>query len=186
MENLSEKASRYAEENVIEVLKEAFAKVYADGYRDGYKNREEDISVDFRDNKTEYVDLGLPSGTLWANDYVKNGDEYLYMIYEKASEMSIPTYEQWTELITQCRWSKINDTYVCLGPNGNSIAFAKTGYLHFENQITDINDSYFWVSDKIEDNEGKTGIVFVTDRLRMKTYKLFIGYKSPIRLVKTK
>lgn len=186
MEELREKANSYAEEKVHEILKEAFAKVYADGYRDGYNDCKEEIPVDLRDNQTEYVDLGLPSGTLWASDYVKNGDEYLYMIYEEASEMSIPSYEQWTELTNQCRWRKINDTYICLGPNGNSIVFAKTGYLHFENQITDIDDSYFWVSDKIEDNDGKTGTIFVTDRLRMKTFNLFIGYKLPIRLVKVK
>lgn len=35
MIELNEKADIYAEENVITVLKEAFAKVYADGYRDG-------------------------------------------------------------------------------------------------------------------------------------------------------
>lgn len=37
MIELNEKAGIYAEEKVINILKEAFAKVYADGYRDGYK-----------------------------------------------------------------------------------------------------------------------------------------------------
>ena len=68
MEELREKANCYAEKNVINVLKEAFAKVYADGYRDGYKDRENEIPVDLRLSQTEFIDLGLPSGTLWAND----------------------------------------------------------------------------------------------------------------------
>ena len=64
MEELKVKASNYAEENVLEVLKEAFAKVFADGYRDGYKDCKEEIPVDLSDDEVDYVDLGLPSGTL--------------------------------------------------------------------------------------------------------------------------
>ena len=78
MIELKEKAGIYAEENVINVLKEAFAKVYADGYRDGYKDREDEIPVDIRGNKTEYVDLGLPSGTLWSTDYERDGEKKCY------------------------------------------------------------------------------------------------------------
>ena len=48
MEELNVKANKYAEENVINVLKEAFAMVYADGYRDGYKDCKEEIPVDKR------------------------------------------------------------------------------------------------------------------------------------------
>ena len=59
MEDLREKANNYAEENVINVLKEAFAKVYADGYREGYKDRDEEIPVDFHDGQTEFVDLRI-------------------------------------------------------------------------------------------------------------------------------
>lgn len=43
MIELNEKAGTYAKENVINVLKEAFAKVYADGYRDGYKDCQENV-----------------------------------------------------------------------------------------------------------------------------------------------
>lgn len=43
MVELKEKAINYAEENVINVLKEAFARVYADGYRDGYKDHKDEI-----------------------------------------------------------------------------------------------------------------------------------------------
>ena len=56
MIELNEKADIYAEENVITVLKEAFAKVYADGYRDGYKDRENEIPMNLRDGDTNYVD----------------------------------------------------------------------------------------------------------------------------------
>ena len=68
MEELRDKANSYAEENVLDVLKEAFAKVYADGYRDGFRDCKENVSVNLHFSKTEYVDLGLPSGTLWSTD----------------------------------------------------------------------------------------------------------------------
>ena len=91
MIELKEKASSYAEENVLEVLKEAFAKVYADGYRDGYKDREGEIPVDLRTNQTKYIDLGLPSGTLWSTDYEKEGDEVKYLRFSESLNYDIPT-----------------------------------------------------------------------------------------------
>ena len=59
MIELNKKAVIYAEENIINVLKEAFAKVYADGYRDGYKDCQEEIPVNLRESKTTYVDSSL-------------------------------------------------------------------------------------------------------------------------------
>ena len=58
MEELKVKANSYAEDNVINVLKEAFAKVYADGYCDGYKDRDKEIPVDLRTNQTKYGRIG--------------------------------------------------------------------------------------------------------------------------------
>lgn len=31
------------------------------------------VAKDSASEETEFVDLGLPSGTLWASDYVKDG-----------------------------------------------------------------------------------------------------------------
>ena len=93
MIELQEKANGFAEENILEVLKEACSKVYAEGYRNGYKDRDAEISVDLRDNKTEYVDLGLPSGTLWAVDYEKEGNNNIYLPYDQAAQFGIPTEE---------------------------------------------------------------------------------------------
>ena len=104
MTELNEKASIYAEENVINVLKEAFAKVYADGYRDGYKDCQNEIPVELRSNQTEFVDLGLPSGTLWSGEYEKEKDSLRYAPFDKAKTMMIPTKEQCEELLSCCKW----------------------------------------------------------------------------------
>lgn len=84
---ITERAGNYAEGKANEAITKAIAQAYADGYRDGYKDREEEIPVDLRDNKTEYVDLGLPSGTLWSNDYEKENGETLYLPYGEAANM---------------------------------------------------------------------------------------------------
>ena len=79
MKELENFAANYSAGKANEAIDKAIAQAYADGYRDGYKDREEEIPVDLRDNKTEYVDLGLPSGTLWATDFEK--EDSVIVIY---------------------------------------------------------------------------------------------------------
>ena len=204
MIELKEKAKNYAEENVISVLKEAFAKVYADGYRDGYKDCQNEIPADLRNNQTEFVDLGLPSGTMWAADYenMEDGEgkkQVLYLPHGKASQLNIPTKEQWEELISNCRWegswSSSAITFYgvyCIGPNGNSIFFRSKGLMK-ESQISDSPNYgggkvYFWIHDNEEGLEKKaikvSGKKYREDVEEI--ISVFSGYKLPIRLVKAK
>lgn len=197
MEKLIEKASNYAEENVNTVLKEAFAKVYSDGYRDGYKDCKEDISVDLQNGETEYIDLGLPSGTMWSSDYKQNDNDRDYLPYGRAELLNIPTQEQWEELKDNCKWEfEIDDAYdlckaQCVGPNGNTLLFERTGRQDFDKKSNSW-EVFFWVKDDKEGNNKsavhiynaakggnkKVGATVVED--------FFIGYKLPVRLVKTK
>lgn len=71
----------------------------------------------------KYVDLGLPSGTLWASDYIKKDGEVLFLPYRDAiDEFNLPTDEQIDELKDYCEISLVEDngikTYICLGPSG--------------------------------------------------------------------
>lgn len=102
---ITERAGNYADGKANEAITKAIAQAYADGYRDGYKDREEEIPVDLRDNKTEYVDLGLPSGTLWSKEYETENGETLYLPYGEAAKYAIPTEEQWNELRDYCKVS---------------------------------------------------------------------------------
>ncbi|MBO5817207.1 MAG: hypothetical protein J6R26_04610 [Paludibacteraceae bacterium] len=74
----------------------------------------------------QYVDLGLPSGTLW-KDYDEPG---MYTQTEKDSlfQGSLPTAEQFAELRTICTWEWDTIGYKVTGPNGNSITFKAKGY----------------------------------------------------------
>ena len=191
MIELNEKAGIYAENNVINVLKEAFAKVYADGYRDGYKDCQDHVSVNLRICNTEYVDLGLPSGTLWSADYEKEETNILYIPYEMAITHDIPTKEQWEELKKFARWDfQIDEeqnslvSIKCIGPNGNILLFGKTGKMEFAKKfLTDM--VFFWIKDEsvtdttvrmwLYNHEGQESI----DKERF-------PIKIPIRLVKSK
>ena len=153
MEELREKAISYVEENLTNVLKEAFAKVYADGYRNGYMDCEKEMHVDLHNKMTEFVDLGLPSGTLWSFDYEREDDTILYVPYEMAETFNIPTREQWEELKKYARWDfQVDDehnmliTIRCVGPNGNALLFNLTGKMRFANKyLSEI--AFFWIKD---------------------------------------
>lgn len=191
MEELREKANCYAEENVVSILKEAIAKSYADGYRDGYKDREEKIPVDLRNNTTEFVDLGLPSGTLWAKRFERVEGERLFLPYDKAKEMSIPTIEQYQELLGKCRWSFEDESAYCTGPNGNVISFVYAGFIRAKLVEKDsCFNSRFWLASNDENGDGRKAayitLLRYNNQLEKRIEDYFSGYKLPIRLVKSK
>ena len=185
MIELKEKAEKYAEEKIAEVMREAFARVYADGYRDGYNDHKEEFSVDLRNNKTEYIDLGLPSGTLWSSSYEEIGKERLYLPYDKAKEMDIPSEDQWTELQKECRWTIYSGILYCIGPNGNSIFFEKTGYISVKKNKEIPDWSFFWFKNDEEDKtECYSAEMSWGTAYKVRSYPKFRGYSLPIRLVK--
>ena len=202
MIELNEKAGTYAKENVINVLKEAFAKVYADGYRDGYKDCEEKIPINLRNKQTEFIDLGLPSGTLWSADFEKVDGKTIYQTYENAEAMSIPTNEQCKELLELCDWeSEISSgsmrqlkKIICIGPNGNLIHFQVKGFITSDKIVYEWSDSVFWIkTDNPNGSERKAVILNNRDEKGLRCRKFskniveaFMGYKLPIRLVKSK
>ena len=81
-----------------------------------------------------FVDLGLPSGRLWATENVKdeNGNE-AYLSFNKAIETygkNLPSKEDWEELFDNCscKWDKMKKGFYVTGPNGNSIFLPAAGY----------------------------------------------------------
>jgi hypothetical protein len=184
--DITEKAGKYAEGKANVAMTNAIAQAYADGYRDGYKDREEEIPVDLRDNKTEYVDLGLPSGTLWAKRFEKQNGERLYLPYDVAKRMNLPTEEQWEELQKVCKWSEEDEKIYCVGPNGNSLYFSTTGYIEARSKRVDNCSSYFWLTNSEANNEEKkVGRVLLWGNGALcQTLESFSGHKFPIRLVR--
>jgi hypothetical protein len=202
MKEIKEIAANYAVEKTNEMMSQIVAQAFSDGYRMGYKDREDEIPVDLRDGKTEFIDLGLPSGTLWSADYEKIDGKTIYQTYENAETMSIPTNEQCEELLELCDWEcEISSgsmrqvkKIICVGPNGNLINFQVKGFITSEKIIHDMSDSAFWVKTVNLDGTGRNAVILSNrDEKGLRCRKLnkcigeaFMGYKLPIRLVKNK
>ena len=193
--NILEQADKYAEGKANEAITKAIADAYIEGYKAGYKDREEEIPMELRDNKTEYIDLGLPSRTLWSTDYEKLDGEYLYLPYEKAEYLKIPTKEQWEELKTSCKWEYNIDNchdFIrcrCVGPNGQILKFERTGRIITEGNV-DEWEAFFWIEDDSDINEKNSIHMFNYLKRSAKEFgkcelsKNFSGYKLPVRLVR--
>ena len=193
--NIIEKADKYADGKANEAITKAIAQAYLDGYRDGYNDRESEIPTDFRENKTKYIDLGLPSRTLWSEDYEKDDGHILYLPYERAEYLKIPTREQWDELLEQCEWKiEVDHVYdfvkaLFVGPNGNILVFEKTGK-KIANEIQDDWQAFFWLEGKNEGNYKDAVHLFnewessKNKRLAKKIEQTFSGYHLPVRLVR--
>lgn len=116
--------------------------------------------------KFDYIDLGLPSGTLWAtcNVGVDNcdyeGDYFTYYEAIKKFGNNLPKEWQWKELIEECNWKWINELkgYRVTGLNGKSIFLPAAGF-HSEGRIYGIGASgFYWSSllDPYDNNSAYT------------------------------
>ena len=77
-----------------------------------------------------YVDLGLPSGTLW-----KSANEEDYYTYDEATAKfsnKLPSRKQWDELTDKCKWEWKGAGYGITGPNGNTIYLPGDGYTLYD------------------------------------------------------
>ena len=76
-----------------------------------------------------YVDLGLPSGTLWkaANE---GGNRVHYNYKDAVSKFGnkLPTIEQFVELKNECIWTWTDNGYKVTGPNEAVLYFPAAGY----------------------------------------------------------
>lgn len=74
-----------------------------------------------------WVDLGLPSGTLW-----KEKNETGFYTAERAVNRfgsMLPTWKQFEELIDKCQWLWNNNGFKIIGPNGESMFLPIAGYI---------------------------------------------------------
>ena len=88
---------------------------------------EETASQEAPEKDLEYVDLGLPSGTLWK----ETNERGFYTWDEAVSKFGyeLPTKEQFEELIDMCTWTWTGNGYEVTGPNGESITLLAAGHL---------------------------------------------------------
>ena len=120
----------------------------------------------------QFVDLGLPSGKLWATENVKNenGDEAYYTFDDAVNTFgeNLPSREDWKELFENStyRWNKKKIGYDVTGPNGNSIFLPAAGFRVGVGVYFVGNGGYYW-SSSVYYEDNAYGVYFG------------IGYLSP-------
>ena len=103
-----------------------------------------------------YVDLGLPSGTLWRN--ANEGGEYALYTYDEAVRRfgnKLPTKQQLEELKNKCTWSWIGGGYKVTGPNGNSIYLFVAGFRFCGGDVSRVGEfGPYWSSTPIDSDDA--------------------------------
>ena len=201
--NIEERAAKYAAERANKVFADALAEAYKDGYRDGYNDHKDNPMVELMSDydEVEYVDLGLPSGTLWSKDYLRKDGKIIYLPFCEAKKFTLPTEEQWKELRTYCRPTHLTVSpkfnYAFTSRIGSGIMFEKCSDCYdgngFNTFFADV--LRFWLNEKVDEVNWIGRIVrLINPKERKNTDKvdpnelrsMFVGYKLPVRLVKQK
>lgn len=159
----------------------------------GYKIDEEKSTFEnivfkpITEKPTEYVDLGLPSGTLWAVD-----NEDGYYSYQDAintfGKNNLPKLTDFAELYDYCewKWNEEKKGMVVIGPNGNNIFFPASGFRsHRNGELGNVgfNGCYWSVT---PNNSSAYGLSFYNDGGVVPAGINSLVYKFSIRKIKRK
>lgn len=186
--DIKERSRKYAEGKALSAIEAAIEQAYIDGYNDGLKHLENEKLETMKEG-VEYVDLGLPSGTLWSSTCINDGKKYRLLPYIEASKLSIPTKEQFEELYSYCKcqreYKKIEVVgYSLIAESGKKITIPHVKEYEFSNLRQTL---YFWLKDDSESNEKDCAAVDSCNNVQpFLTKKYFMGYQLPIMLVKNK
>ena len=128
----------------------------------------------------DYVDLGLPSGTLW-----KRQNESGFYTYEEAINRfgnKLPERHHFVELINECTWIWMDDYgYKVVGPNGNSITFPAAGWRGCSDGVNDVGWSGCYWSSTPYDSSYAWNLYFSSSELSMNY--IISCYGQSVRLV---
>lgn len=125
-----------------------------------------------------YVDLGLPSGTLWKaiNEGMFDWDTAMNKFGDK-----MPSQGQWEELKEYCTWTWTGSGYKVSGSNGNSIVLPAAGYRDCIGNMDNVGSyGYYWSSTP-SGSEKAWELYFNADRVYMNSTSRCDG--QSVRLV---
>lgn len=108
-----------------------------------------------------YVDLGLPSGTLW-----KTFNATGFYTYEEAVNQfgtRLPTKEQWEELKAECRWQWTDGGYKITGNNGNTMILPAAGWRDCDSFVGGVGIGGNYWSSASRDSENALYLNFGSD-----------------------
>lgn len=207
--NIEECAAKYAAERANKVFVYALAEAYKDGYRDGYNDHKANPMAELVNDydEVEYVDLGLPSGTLWSKDYLRKDGKIIYLPFCEARKFALPTEEQWKELVNHSSVTSITQdfkkayksgevaAYSFTSRIGNGIIFDTCWEVYDGNGVnikdgSDTDVVRFWLAVQTISIDTVKSIRWDKSDLWHLSVKpfasRFVGDKIPVRLVKQK
>ena len=128
-----------------------------------------------------YVDLGLPSGTLWKD---QNEDSGFYTYEEAVAKFgnNLPTKEQLEELKDFCRWSWTGNGYRVEGLSGESIFLPASGDRGCGGRVSYVGVHGLYWSSTPYDSECARELFFDSGKVRMGYYSRCYGLS--VRLVR--
>ncbi len=127
-----------------------------------------------------YVDLGLPSGTLW-KDKNETGGFYTYEQAVSKFGNNLPTKEQLEELINSCQWTWNGSGYKVVGPSGNSIVLPAEGVRDCYGSVSGVGSSGYYWSSTPDGSDYAWWLDFDSSRVRKYNYYRCNGFS--VRLV---
>lgn len=164
-----------------EAFANAIEKAYLQGYNDAVEeNSKEHIKI--VEDGIEYIDLGLPSGTLWALNHPK------FISYHDAQKLNIPTKAQIDELVKFVRW----EIYTCgnwacdwrfrmIDANAREYTHSPYNYINGSNMKS--GDMYLWFRAEL-DKDGDAQVIHLFNSHSTSIQYCFPGYKAYAFLVK--
>lgn len=130
---------------------------------------------------SDYVDLGLSSGTLW-----KSTNEDGFYDFDAARESfgdNMPTQSELMELVNECDWIWSGMGYRIVGPNGNSITLPASGLHYCEGEVSEVGKGgFYWSSTLDDDSQYGRFLYFYSDKIRIDGYDRC--HQLSVRLVK--
>ena len=127
-----------------------------------------------------YVDLGLPSKTLWKDK--NEGGWYTYDEAKSEFGNQLPTQKQLRELANKCTWAWTGSGYCLTGPNGNSITLPATGYRSDSGTMFHVGKIGHYWSSTLFNSEGAYVLRFESSEVGMNYIERKHGLS--VRLVK--
>jgi len=128
-----------------------------------------------------YVDLGLPSGTLWKSENEDCG----LITYDQAYNFygsSLPTKEQLEELKDNCLWTWQGNGYKVKGKSGESIFLPAVGYRSCDGSTSSVGSYGSYWSSTPDDSERVWDLSFSSSGMSMYDDRHCCGLS--VRLVK--
>ena len=137
----------------------------------------------------EYVDLGLPSKTIWATENIKHENKEAYFTFDEAVKKfddNLPQKEDWAELFKYCsrKWDDDRKGYVITGPNGSTIFLPAEGCLPNNGVSNPENSGCYWSGSPYSNSVRYAYLLFFYSNYIYPKYEFYRYYGCSVRLVR--